>query len=589
MTDILLNVSITGGIVILLWYLSYPFSKKHFKASWHYAVLKITMVFMVIPISIFAPAFNNVFSGLFAKPDLPYIAELSGQIQIIKIDTESINSVNSALSDIVFYDDNQNQTIIDDTPSSTEQGSVNIPYLQIIWLVTAVFLCANGISKMRKFKKQIIKCSSGDVDRETLELFSQCKTQLKIHGEITLRISEHIKTPLVFGLTKPCIIFPETDMSTDEKRIALIHELTHIKHGDLWIKIFACIISAIHWFNPLTHLLRRKISVISEEYCDECVVKTMTKEERFLYGNLILKVACDISVPQSKFCSTLSAPTKNIKRRLLNMMNTKKSHRGMVALSVIFALIMCSFATIYAFAANTNTPDNGIMPYGKVPEILSDITTVNSEPETPDLENWTYGEVEVWIENRKEELEVYWNLGKLTQEEIDEIKKMYESWLVCVPRVLVINGDGSTKWVATTDELGLTYWDYEEYKTWIENKKTELQNSLDKNSSYVDEVTGMTQEKIDWIINFHEAQLEVIKDGVVKISKTGYYINPDEMLLYTYTLRHTLPNGEEISAGFSATSYDELYNLIKSYLDKQVDESNMTQEEADNKLTEMQF
>jgi len=337
MINPLLNASVTGGIVIFLWALTYPLSKKYFRASWHYAVLKITMVFLILPISIFAPMFNNMLAGLFAKPDMPNISE-------------QISTVNTALSNIVFSgnikDPNQSEQ-----SSNSEPRSVSIPYLQIIWFIAVAFLFAGKIRKMRKFKKQILKFNSSDVDRETLDLFLQCKKQLKVRGRITLRTSEYIKTPLTFGLIKPFVVFPKTDMNADEKRIAFTHELTHIKNGDLWIKFSAFIISTIHWFNPFTHLLCRKISVISEEYCDECVTKSMTNEEKVLYGNLILKVACDISAPQAKFCSTLSAPTKNLKRRLLNMINTKKSHKSMVALSVFVALILCFFATVYAFAA----------------------------------------------------------------------------------------------------------------------------------------------------------------------------------------------------------------------------------------------
>ena len=362
--NLILDASVTGGIVILLWLLTYPVSKKYFRASWHYAVLKITMVFLVFPISVFAPIFNNMPAGLFAKP---YIPNISGQIQAIKINTGTINTVNTALSNIVFPENNYvaplpetdnvknpiraEQSSQPDQNSNTEDHSINIPYLQIIWLIFAALLFAGRIGKMQKFKKQILKFSSSDVDREISEIFLQCRKQIKARGKINLRTSEYIKTPLTFGLIRPFVVFPETDMSENEKRIAFTHELTHIKNGDLWIKFFAFIISTIHWFNPFTHLLCRKVSVISEEYCDECVVKSMTKEEKVLYGNLILKVVCDISAPQAKFCSTLSAPTKNFKRRLLNMINTKKSRRSMVALSVIFALMLFSFATVYALAA----------------------------------------------------------------------------------------------------------------------------------------------------------------------------------------------------------------------------------------------
>lgn len=373
MFDMLLNASVTGAIVILLWCLFYPLSKKYFKASWHYTVLKIAMVFMIFPVSVFSPMLNNMFSGLFTKQDSPRISE---QIQAITINTETINSVNSALSGFVFNDvqdfppfpETDDGIEAPDDADSIDDINItrpNIPYLQVIWLTVAVILLSDGFRKMHRFKRQILNSSDSNIDHETQELFLQCKKQIKVYGKVNLRTSKYIKTPLVLGTIRPLVVFPETDMSADEKRLAFIHELTHIKNGDLWVKFFASVISAVHWFNPFAYLLRSKLSVISEEYCDECVIRTIEKEERLLYCNLILKVVSDIAAPQAKFCSPLSAPAKNMKRRLSNMLNSKKSRKSMIALSVIIAIMISSFATVYAFAASSDTANESSEPQEK--------------------------------------------------------------------------------------------------------------------------------------------------------------------------------------------------------------------------------
>ena len=120
---------------------------------------------MVLPITIFAPVVND----LLAKTT-PYVPE---QLPAVSIDAKTINSVNTALSDIIFPDVQYSPQTpqSDDVFDGITNPSSTAPYLQIIWLSAAVLLFAGGIRKMQKFKKQIFINSNGNVDCETFELF----------------------------------------------------------------------------------------------------------------------------------------------------------------------------------------------------------------------------------------------------------------------------------------------------------------------------------------------------------------------------------------------------------------------------------
>lgn len=363
MLELFINLSITGGTAVLLWALTYPLSKKYFKASWHYAVLKITMVFMIIPISLFTPALTEILK----KPDLSAIPaeELrwnwsvsTSQNEEIMVKTERI--INYGELDGLIRPDAYmlfpefNGRIL----AISRHIKTKAPHLWILWLSVAIIMFSRGIYKMKAFKKRILKNALPPCG-EDIELFLQCKKRLGIRGDITLLSSGYIKTPLVFGLIKRFVIFPETGMSADEKRIAFIHELSHIKNRDLPVKLLSFLISCVHWFNPLSHLLRRRIAAISEERCDESVVRAIDESERALYGNLILKVASDISAYQPKIYSALSAPAKNMKRRLFNIINPKKFRLGRAVFSLAAALVICFCASVCAFASSVSPEKPG--------------------------------------------------------------------------------------------------------------------------------------------------------------------------------------------------------------------------------------
>ena len=175
----LLNLSITGGLIILMWYLSYPVTKRYFKSSWHYAMLKISLVFLVFPISLFSPLFAEL-------PELPVI------------------NMTSAISEVILPE-------IQSVPYVPQKTTVHIPYPQIIWIIGVVIMLSYSFYKMYKLRKQLIQNSTA-VDSE---IFTQCKDELRIRYNVNLRKSTHLHTPLAFGLIHPTVILSGTEMTSE--------------------------------------------------------------------------------------------------------------------------------------------------------------------------------------------------------------------------------------------------------------------------------------------------------------------------------------------------------------------------------------
>jgi len=71
---------------------------------------------------------------------------------------------------------------------------------------------------------------------------------------------------------------------------------------------------------------------------------------------------------------------------------------------------------------------------------------------------------------------------------------------------------------ATT--LDVVWWTYDEYKTWLEQERLNLQNAIGKKTwNSTDGWFVWTQEKVDKKIRIYEQDLRDIKNGMM-ISKT---------------------------------------------------------------------
>jgi ABC-type glycerol-3-phosphate transport system substrate-binding protein len=139
------------------------------------------------------------------------------------------------------------------------------------------------------------------------------------------------------GLFKPLLILPDEHIEPERLRLMLLHEVIHIKRGDIWVRVLTLIATAAHWFNPLVYLMNRAIRTEAELACDTAVLRHAGNDARFDYGETILNTARKSLKLSSALAHAMSGEGKNLKRRLANIIERKHTRRW---LAVICASLM---------------------------------------------------------------------------------------------------------------------------------------------------------------------------------------------------------------------------------------------------------
>jgi hypothetical protein len=153
------------------------------------------------------------------------------------------------------------------------------------------------------------------------------------------------------------ILLPASGISGIDLKLVLTHELMHLKRKDLWVKMLALLAGTLHWFNPVVHALRKDVSTWGELSCDEALAAEMSHEERKLYGEAILNTLDNYSGINTAFGSSLCESKKHIERRLIRMLNVKKTKKYIAVLAVV--AIMVIGGTGLALAASSVKDDIG--------------------------------------------------------------------------------------------------------------------------------------------------------------------------------------------------------------------------------------
>lgn len=154
--------------------------------------------------------------------------------------------------------------------------------------------------------------------------------------------SDRISSPFILGFIPPKIYIP---FGIDEKtyQYVIAHERCHIRRCDYYVKAFACVILAMHWFNPLVWLAFVLMTRDMEMSCDEMVLAENENIKKD-YGSAILSFA---SGRNNAAVTPLCFSENSIRARIKNVLRYKKP--GLIV--SIIAVVLCA-ALVIACAAN---------------------------------------------------------------------------------------------------------------------------------------------------------------------------------------------------------------------------------------------
>ena len=244
------------------------------------------------------------------------------------------------------------------TLSAADTGTVKTvditDILLTLWLA-GVISCIlwQGIGYYRLIRS--LKGKSRSVERADLHtiLQEQC-ADLVIDREIPLRVSAAADCPMLAGFIHPPLYLPDERISRTDAAFIFRHELTHYKHGDLWLKLLLLAARCLHWFNPLVHLIARFAQEDIEAACDDAVVRGHDGAYRRAYGETILRSAIAQAQKRKALVSCFGDDKKTLMRRFEGLFDKSVKKRG-VALVVMIALLVGSLGCVVA-VGDRSTP-----------------------------------------------------------------------------------------------------------------------------------------------------------------------------------------------------------------------------------------
>jgi beta-lactamase regulating signal transducer with metallopeptidase domain len=136
-------------------------------------------------------------------------------------------------------------------------------------------------------------CCPGE---KTQRLYQTVKDSMRIRARVPINLMPDIKSPALTVQFRPKLLLPDRllyQADQEHMAFAMAHELMHFKRRDYLVCLLLVLLRAIFWFNPVVWVMPRLLRMDMESACDAMVVRTMDKQQKLNYVNLLLSLGAE--------------------------------------------------------------------------------------------------------------------------------------------------------------------------------------------------------------------------------------------------------------------------------------------------------
>lgn len=232
---------------------------------------------------------------------------------------------------------------VDAAPAMAAAASALIPFrarqlLVLVWLAgvaVGLGLLLTGLVRLVRLTRNAQPLVDGHWHRVAAEIAARDG----VGRPIALRITRTADVLATWGVFTPRVLLPAQapTWSEERARVALCHEVAHIRRGDWPVQMAAHLLRTVFWFNPLLWMLCARLRREGEQACDDAVLASGVPPA--LYASHLVAIARDCRRPVGWVPAMSIARPSTLEGRITAMLNTtldrEKPTRRVMALATI--------------------------------------------------------------------------------------------------------------------------------------------------------------------------------------------------------------------------------------------------------------
>ena len=161
--------------------------------------------------------------------------------------------------------------------------------LMFVWMAGVVAFAVRLVHTARRLKQ--IDHHSSKAPAWMNEALHAAADRIGVKRAPSLRVTGAIRSAAVAGVLRPTIYVPP-GFDRDAAEHVFLHELAHIRRGDLIVNAVSIVVLGAYWFNPFVWYAVRQTGNI-RELCTDASVARLLGERTIGYRTTLLSVARD--------------------------------------------------------------------------------------------------------------------------------------------------------------------------------------------------------------------------------------------------------------------------------------------------------
>lgn len=325
--NILLVMNLSGTCMFILYLLfRYGLGKK-IGENWQYLILRITILYFLIPLPFLKFMYTKVWKRL----------------------KEVLDIEQSPLVQYTYF--REGVIVIDDGKWILNDALKMKFFLIFLGVVAVLGLSFVLIRRYLKEKKYVAGLNWSVANDSDIRVISNLKKKHGIKRKIQLFTCDEGNVSFTMGMWKPIIVYSANE-DCEMQEMLLEHELVHTKRLDSLWQFFVLLILCIHWYNPFVWILRNEWSELCEQSCDCEVLKGRNPEAAKKYIIMLIRNTTQVE-DKGKWKIAFRKRGNKMKKRVNRIIDDLESKyvkwSKTVSVLLVLGITLLNTVTVFAY------------------------------------------------------------------------------------------------------------------------------------------------------------------------------------------------------------------------------------------------